>query len=89
MTTRELSVQEGVMAGLEKFDLFPMSCVFTYAISKDGLLSLSFFMKENLESFLKIINYDNLCDRSEVVIFEPEFTVILSGNALINLINKL
>ncbi len=72
-----------VIEYLETLDIFPYSVFFTYAIS-NGALSITFYVKEDLEKFLNTLNYNTLCDSSGFIVFEDNLTVILEKKALIN-----
>lgn len=83
MKPKELNLQDSIINRLMELDLYPYSVIFTSAINNTDILSITFFTKEQLDSFLILLDYDTLCDKSGIIILADSFTVLLSGIALI------
>ena len=62
---REIEIQESILRGLEKLEIYPFSVFFTDALDlNDSILSITFYIQEDLDELLKILNYKNQCDKS-------------------------
>lgn len=82
---REIEIQESILRGLEKLKIYPFSVFFTDALElRDSTLSITLYVKEDLDELLEILNYKNQCDKSGYKIFEETNTICLSGIALTN-----
>ena len=84
--TKEVIVQERVIKWLEEKETYPFNVTYTKALGtgKEGLLSITFFMREDLMEFLDLIDYKTACDKAGYIILEETNTVILIGLALIH-----
>lgn len=81
----EIKIQEDVILKLSSYDIYPFSVIFTYSGGiSDGLLSITFFSNSDIDNLLKILNYENQCDKAGYYIIKDYNTLILSGIALIN-----
>lgn len=81
----EEKTQEEAIHKLSSYELYPFSVIFTYSGGiPDGLLSITFFSRQDIDRLLEILDYKNQCDKSGYYIIEEYNTVILSGIALIN-----
>lgn len=80
----EVEVQERVIRWLEEKETYPFNVTYTKALGsgKEGVLSITFFMREDLEEFLDLIDYGTTCDKSGYIILEETNTIILIGLAL-------
>ncbi len=81
---RETEIQEDIVAKLDRYDIHPYSVVCSFAIS-EGIISITFYIKQDLSEFLDLLDYKSQCDKSGYLILEENNTIILSGLALINL----
>lgn len=83
--TKEIIVQERVTKWLEEKETYPFNVTYTRALGSgnEGLLSITFFMRDDLEEFLDLIDYKTTCDKAGYIILEDSNTVILVGLALI------
>lgn len=88
MIPKEIIIQNQILNGLIKLDIYPFSVIFT-TIDKENLLSITFFLNQELKELLDFLNYKNLCDNSGYLILNENNTIIFTGIALMNLINKL
>lgn len=86
---KELEVQENMIKYLETFGILPFSVIFTYGLNDGGCLSITFWIKEEIDEFLKLVEYKNLCDKSGYIIVEENNTIMISGFALIDLYSKI
>ncbi len=73
-----------ILAFLETKDIYPFSVFYTDAIN-NGALSITFYLNEDLDQFLDILEYKSMCDNSGFEIFRDTQTVILTGRSLITL----
>lgn len=91
---QEFEIQEGVEKLLEKRELFPFMVFYTSKRDSDtldtGVLGVSFYLQEDLEELLTIIDYKSICDKSGYVVI-PEYNtlIITSGSGIIDLWSKL
>lgn len=82
---REISIQKEVMKYLEKLELFPFSVICSFAIPPgDGILSITFYTKNDFNEFLNYIDYENQCDSRGYLILGDSNTIILSSLGLMN-----
>lgn len=87
---REIEIQESVIKMLTNSDIYPFSVIFTYSGGIDsGLLSITFFLRSDINKLLDILEYKTQCDKSGYTIFEETNTILLSDMALINLYTRL
>ena len=49
-----------------------------------GALSITFYIEEDLNEFLNLLDYKNLCDTSGYDIFLEDRTILLTGRGLMN-----
>ena len=81
----EIKIQEETICKLSSYEIYPFSVIFTYSGGiSDGLLSITFFLDQDIDKLLDILDYPNQCDKSGYFIIREYSTVILSGIALIN-----
>lgn len=81
---REIEIQDDIVDKLDKYDIHPYSILCSFAID-EGIVSITFFLKQDLLEFLDLLDYKNQCDKSGYLIMKDNNTIILSGLALINL----
>lgn len=84
----EEQIQEGIVSKLESWNLSPFSVTCTFRLGGDngsGLLSITFFIKQDLDELLKRLDYTSQCDKSGYCILDDNNTIILTGMALLNL----
>lgn len=81
----EIKIQEEAICKLSFYEIYPFSVIFTYSGGiSDGLLSITFFLDQDIDKLLDILDYVNQCDKSGYFIIREYNTLILSGIALIN-----
>jgi hypothetical protein len=89
-TQREIEIQESVIKTLTNFEIYPFSVIFTYSGGiNSGLLSITFFLKDDIHKLLDLLEYKTQCDKSGYTILEETNTILLSDMALINLYTRL
>lgn len=76
-----MEIEEKTVKFLENHDIYPFSVFFTDVIGS-GALSITFYIEEDLNEFLNILDYKNLCDTSGYDIFPEDRTVVLTGQGL-------
>ena len=81
MKNEELRIENSIYKWLESFNIFPFSVFFTFC-TREGLLSITFFLSQDLSEFLDKIGYKKLVDKSGINVIEDTNTVLLSGTAL-------
>lgn len=85
---REETVQEAITKKLEKLELLPFSVICTFCGDLGGTVSITFYIEDDLNSFLDFLDYPSRCDKTGYTIYQKYNTVILSGIALIDLYIK-
>ena len=89
MNQEEL-IQENIIGKLQSRDLNPFSVIFSYeAGDPGGMLSITFYLKEELTELLGILKYRSQCDKSGWEIIEKTNTVIFTGIALLHVYSVL
>ena len=90
-TCRELEIQDLITEKLLKRDIYPFSAIFSYLAKKDylGLLSITFYVPQQIYQVLDLLDYKYECDKSGYLIFDETNTLMFSGLALMKLIDKL
>jgi hypothetical protein len=78
-----MEVEEKAIKFLENHDIYPFSVFFTDIIGS-GALSITFYIEEDLNEFLNLLDYKNLCDTSGYDIFPEDRTILLTGRGLMN-----
>lgn len=81
---REIRIQEDIVDKLDKCDIHPFSVICSFSIG-EGIISMTFYLRQDLTEFLDLLNYRSQCDKTGYLVLEDNNTVILSGLALINL----
>lgn len=76
-----MGIEEKTVKFLGEHNIYPFSVFFTDVIGS-GALSITFFIEEDLEEFLDLLEYKNLCDTSGYDIFPEDRTVVLTGQGL-------
>ena len=66
-----MEVEEKAIKFLENHDIYPFSVFFTD-------------IEEDLNEFLNLLDYKNLCDTSGYDIFPEDRTILLTGRGLMN-----
>ena len=84
MAAREIEIQESVIKRLSDYDISPFSVIFTFQTEHDGLLAITFYINQDLQEVLKILDYKNQCDKSGFLVLEEQNTLLLYDLALIN-----
>lgn len=88
--SQEEKIQENIIGKLQSRDLNPFSVIFSYeAGDPGGMLSITFFLREEMMELLDILKYKKQCDKSGWVIIEKTNTIILSGIALLHVYGAL
>ena len=86
---KELIIQEGIEESLSLLKIYSASVLYVEnAPSSIPSLCITFYPRE-LSEFLKLIDYDNLCDKSGILVLDKTETVIICGMSLDLLFNKL
>ena len=83
MNGREFTIQENVLSFLEKHSIYPFSVICTFVLL-NGVVSITFFLREDLDNFLELIGYKSLCDNSGFIILKDNNTILLTDKALLN-----
>jgi len=78
-----MEIEEKTVKFLENHNIYPFSVFFTDVIGS-GALSITFYIEEDLNEFLNILGYKNLCDTSGYDIFLEDRTILLTGRGLMN-----
>lgn len=78
-----MEVEEKTIKFLENHNIYPFSVFFTDVIGS-GALSITFYIEEDLNEFLNLLDYKNLCDTSGYDIFLEDRTVLLTGRGLMS-----
>jgi len=78
-----MEIEEKTVKFLENHNIYPFSVFFTDVIGS-GALSITFYIEEDLNEFLNILGYKNLCDTSGYDIFPEDRTILLTGRGLMN-----
>lgn len=81
---REEQIQEDIVEKLDKYDIHPFSVICSFIIN-GGVVSITFYIRQELNEVLNLLGYKSLCDKSGYLILEENNTLILSDLALINL----
>ena len=84
MAAREIEIQESVRKRLSDYDISPFCVIFTFQTEHDGLLAITFYINQDLQEVLNILDYKNQCDKSGFLVLEEHNTLILYDLALIN-----
>lgn len=88
--SQEEEIQENIIAKLGARDISPFSVVFSYeAGDTGGMLSITFYLRAELEELLGILKYKSQCDKSGWMIVEKTNTVIFTGIALLHIYTTL
>lgn len=86
----EKEFQEKVIEKLLEHNISPFSVIFTYSGGdEDGILSITFYISEELDEVLDLLDYKTQCDKSGYAIMRESNTLLLSGVALINLYTRI
>lgn len=88
MIPREIEIQESVTKWLLSKNIFPESVTLSYKYF-DGLLAITFYIKEDLKEFLDLVDYKYSCDKSGFAIIEETNTIFLFGIPLIKLYTEI
>ena len=90
MIPREIEIQESIINKLQSREIYPFSVLFSFE-SPDGggMLSVTFYIRADLDELLGILNYKSQCDKSGWTIIEKTNTVIFTGLALLHLYTHL
>ena len=84
MIPREVELQKSVTSWLTNKNIFPVSVTVTFRYL-DGLLAITFYVKQDLDEFLDIVGYKYSCDKSGFIILPDTNTVFLYGIPLVKL----
>lgn len=76
-----MGIEEKTINFLENHNIYPYSVFFTDIIGT-GALSITFYIEDDLNDFLDILEYKNLCDTTGYDVFPETRTVILTGQGL-------
>ena len=85
---KEIELQDSITKLLGEHDIFPLSVTVTYKIGS-GLLAVTFFIEQDLEEFLDLLDYRAQCDKSGFSIVRETNTVLLMGLPLVKLYTEL
>lgn len=86
---KEKEVQEKVIDFLGKLNIMPFSVVFTYGLEDGGTLSITFWIKNEINELLERIDYNSICDKTGYLILEENNTILISGFALMDFYSKI
>lgn len=87
---KEIEIQERIIEKLQSKDISPFSVIFSYESgNSDGMLGITFYLREDLLEVLDILNYKNQCDKTGWVINEKENTLIVTDLALLHVCTTL
>lgn len=87
--TKEVDIEEELNNSLVNNKLYPFNITFTKGLGFNGLVSITFFIKSDLDELLNIVGYNKLCDKSGHLILNENNTIIFTGMALVNLFSKI
>ena len=88
--SKEEKFQEDILKKLGEHEIYPFSTIFTYeGGDPGGLLSITFYLEQDLDEVLNLLEYSTQCDKSGYTIFRESNTLILTGIALIQLYTKI
>lgn len=84
-----LKLQSYIKDWLERKDIIVFSVYITLEVPmySNGLCSISFYEREQLQDFLSLMEYSVQCNKSDYTIIEDSNTILLSGLALVKLYN--
>ena len=83
--SQEEEIQENIIRKLQSRDLNPFSVVFSYeAGDNGGMLSITFYLRDEMTELLGILKYKNQCDKSGWLIVDKTNTIIFTGIALLH-----
>ena len=88
--SQEEELQENIIGKLQSRDLNPFSVIFSYeAGDTGGMLSITFYLRDELAELLEILKYKSQCDKSGWEIIEKTNTIIFTGLALLHVYSVL
>ena len=88
--SQEEELQENIIGKLQSRDLNPFSVIFSYeAGDTGGMLSITFYLRDEMTELLEILKYKNQCDKSGWEIIEKTNTIIFTGIALLHVYSVL
>ena len=88
--SQEEELQENIIGKLQSRDLNPFSVIFSYeAGDTGGMLSITFYLRDEMTELLEILKYKNQCDKSGWEIIEKTNTIIFTGLALLHVYSVL
>lgn len=86
---KEILIQESIENYLTSKEIYSASVLYVEnAPSSIPNLCITFYPR-GLSEFLELIDYNNLCDKSGILLFEETETIIICGLSLDLLFNKL
>lgn len=88
--SQEEELQENIIGKLQSRDLNPFSVIFSYEAGDiGGMLSITFYLRDEMMELLEILKYKNQCDKSGWEIIEKTNTIIFTGLALLHVYSVL
>lgn len=81
---REIEIEESVIKWLLENNISPASVTLSYKIL-DGILSITFYLAQDLEEFLELVDYKYSVDKSGYIIVKETNTILLHGLPLVKL----
>ena len=88
--SQEEELQENIIGKLQSRDLNPFSVIFSYeAGDTGGMLSITFYLRDEMTELLEILKYKGQCDKSGWEIIEKTNTIIFTGLALLHVYSVL
>ena len=82
--SQEEEIQENIIRKLQARDISPFSVLFSYeAGDPGGMLSITLYLRAELEELLGILKYESQCDKSGWLISKDTNTLIFTGIALL------
>ena len=88
--SQEEELQENIIGKLQSRDLNPFSVIFSYeAGDTGGMLSITFYLRDEMTELLGILKYKSQCDKSGWEIIEKTNTIIFTGIALLHVYSVL
>ena len=86
---REIEIQKEIESLLLESDISPFSVTFTYLSGNGSLLAMTFYLPQDLDEILDLIDYQYESDKSDFIVLRDTNTLILVGIGLSKFLDKL
>lgn len=86
---KEIQVQKWIQEKLTLRNIYPLTVFFTYSGRKGSTLGLSFYSFLDLEEVLDLLDYKSLCDKNGFIINRDYNSLIIFGQGILQLPEKL